>query len=111
MMIFDLIGTIGDPLTGPLAGGAGKATLLLSGFIRLLTIAAGIYMMINFILGGIGYISSAGNPEGIQHAWQRIYRSMIGLAIVILSFAFAGLLGLLLYGNATAILSPEITGP
>lgn len=106
------IGTVGDPFTtGPLVGGAGKATVLISSIIRLITIAAGIYAFVNFLTAGIGYISAAGNPEKVSAAWARIYQSLIGISVVILAFAFAGLLGLLLYGNAGAILNPKISGP
>ena len=111
MPIAALIGTIKDPLTGRLAGGVSSATLLLGAFIRLLTIGAGLYAFLNFVVAGIGFISSGGNPQGIQQAWAKIYQSLIGLSVVILSFVFAGLLGLIFFGSATAILIPKITGP
>ncbi len=109
MLIYGLIGTIGNPL--PKYGSYLQATVLLSNFIRLIVIGAGIYALINFVTAGIGFISSAGNPEGIQRAWSKIYQSMIGLSIVTISFAFAALLGMLLFGSPSAILQPEITGP
>lgn len=111
-LIYQLIGTINDPLSGtPLAGGASEATRLLGAILRLVTIAAGIYALINFVLAGISYISSTGNPEKTSRAWAQIYQSLIGLIIVVLSFVLAALLGLLLFGNATALLDPTITGP
>ncbi len=104
-----LIGTITNPITA--YGDLPYATVFLSNVIRLITIAAGLYAFINFVLGGVSFISSAGNPEKISSAWQKIYQSIIGLIVVVLAFAFAALMGLLLFGDATAILQPSITGP
>lgn len=104
-----LIGTIDNPL--PSYGSYLSATLFLSNIIRLITIGAGIFAFVNFVIAGIGFISSAGNPEAIQRSWAKIYQSLIGISVVVLAFAFAGLLGLLLFGSATAILTPTITGP
>ena len=109
MGIIGLIGTIDNPL--PSYGSVGSSTLLLSNIIRLLTIGAGIYAFLNFVIAGIGFISASGNPEAIQRSWSRIYQSLVGVSIVILAFAFAGLLGQLLFGNPSAILQPTITGP
>ncbi|OGY19048.1 MAG: hypothetical protein A2900_00880 [Candidatus Chisholmbacteria bacterium RIFCSPLOWO2_01_FULL_50_28] len=109
MGIIGLIGNIGNPL--PAYGSYLSATLLLSNIIRIVTIFAGIYAFINIVMAGIGFIGASGNPEAIQRSWQKIYQSLIGLAVVIVSFAIAGLLGLLLYGSADAILRPTITGP
>ncbi len=107
--IIGIFGTIGNPL--PAYQNYTYATVFLSHIIRLITIGAGLFAFINFVFAGIGFISSAGNPESIQRAWAKIYQSFIGICVVILSFVFAGLLGLLLYGNASAILTPTITGP
>jgi hypothetical protein len=111
MTFFGLIGTIRDPITGSLHGGISKSTVLLSAIIRAITLAAGIWALINFVLAGTSYITSGGNPEKIQHAWARIYQSIIGLSIVVLSFAFAGALGQILFGSPTAILQPTLQGP
>lgn len=109
MTVIGLIGSITNPL--PAYGSYLSATVFLSNIIRLITIAAGVFAMVNFVLAGIGYIQSAGNPEGVQRAWQKIYMSVIGVSVIILSFAFAALLGQLLYGDVNAILKPKITGP
>lgn len=109
MIIYGLIGNIGNPL--PAYGSYLSATVLLSNIIRLIVLGAGIYALINFVTAGISYINSAGNPEGVQRAWAKIYQSIIGLVIVVLSFVFAAILGMLLYGNPSAILQPTITGP
>lgn len=112
MTFFGIIGNVGDPITsGSLSGGLINATRLLSAIIRAITVAAGVWALINFVLAGFGYVTSGGNPENIKNAWSKIYQSVIGLSIIMLSFAFAGLLGRLLFGSYSAILTPEIIGP
>lgn len=113
MILLDLIGKINDPfnLGEPLSGGPARATTLLSSVIKLAIIGGGVFAFINFVVAGIGFISSAGNPERVSQSWARIYTSMIGLAVMVISFAFAALLGILLFGNPTAILKPTISGP
>jgi hypothetical protein len=108
-MTLGLIGSIQNPL--PAYGELGTATKLLENIIRLLTIGGGIYALINFVIAGIGFISAGGNPERIAAAWAKIYQSLIGLSVIALSFVFAGLLGILLYGQWNAFLAPTITGP
>lgn len=103
-----LIGTISDPHSGTLAGGAANLTSLLGAIIRLITIVAGIYAFINFLVGGFGFITSGGDPQAVSRSWSRIYQSLIGLAVVVLAFVFAGLMELLLDID---ILDPTITGP
>lgn len=113
MTVLGLIGDIINPLIGnpSFRRGLPDATRLLSAIIRAITLAAGIWVLINFVLAGFGYITSAGNPEQIKNSWARIYRSIIGLSIIVLSFAFAAILGMVLYDDPTAIISPVLTGP
>ena len=105
-----LIGDIANPLDS-YPEGYTQATYFLSLVLRLVTIAAGIYALINFVIAGIGFISAGGNPEAVQRSWAKIYQTLIGISVVVLSYALAGVLGLLLFGSANAILSPTIYGP
>ena len=109
IIVASLVGEITNPLTA--YGDFTEATTFLNYIIRLITIIAGLYAFANFVLAGLQYIQSSGNPEGVSQAWTKIYQSIIGLAIVILAYVLAALLGLILFGNATAILSPTIYGP
>lgn len=109
MGILGLIGPIENPL--PAYEGYEAATRLLSNILRLIMIGGGIFALINFVIAGLGFISSAGNPERIQASWSRIYQSLIGLSVMTLSFAFAALLGILLFNEWSAFLVPTITGP
>ena len=55
---------------------------------------------------------NAGNdPKKIELAWAKIWQSMVGLLIIVASFALAALIGLILFQDASAILKPAIYGP
>ncbi len=105
-------GTVTNPLpayqsTSP----GGGLIILLNNVLRLIFVGAGIFAFIRFILAGLKFISSSGDPKGIEAAWNAIWQSLLGLVIIISSFAIAALIGQLLFGDATTILNPRIYGP
>lgn len=82
-----------------------------SNLIRLIMILGGIWSFINIILAGFAYITNQGNPEAIAKANQQIYMSLVGMVIIVGSFILAAIAGWLLFGDASAILNPQIYGP
>ena len=92
-------------------GGPEGMIVLFNNILKLLVVGAGIWALFNFILAGYEFMGAAGDPKKVELAWAKIWQSMVGLLIIAGSFALAGLLGLLLFGNATAILKPVIYGP
>jgi hypothetical protein len=84
---------------------------LLNNVVRLLIVVGGIYAVLNFILAGFGFIGAGGDPKKIETAWGKIWQSIIGLLIIVASFALAALLSKILFGNAGYILNPKIYGP
>jgi hypothetical protein len=107
---------IPNPLTkispngyGPLESGG--LVDFISNLIKTLIIGAGIFAFINLVLAGFQYISSSGNAEQTTQAWQKIYLSLMGLAIMVAAFALAAVLGQVLFSDPGAILNPKIYGP
>lgn len=84
---------------------------LFNNILRLLIVGAGIYALLNFILAGYSFMSASGDPKKVEFAWAKIWQSMVGLLIIVASFALAALIGKLLFGDARAILQPKIYGP
>lgn len=119
-MIYQVFGEIANPLCQINSGascygnidtaGAGL-TGFISNIIQLIAIAAGIFALFNLVTAGFEYITSRGDPKGIESARQKIYMSVIGLAIISISFTVAAILGQLLFGSWSAIIAPEIIGP
>lgn len=76
--------------------------------IILLIALAGIWALIQFVLGGFGYITAAGDPKKVQEAQSKLMHSIIGLVIIAASFVLAALIGAIFFGSATFILNPTI---
>lgn len=107
-----LIGTVENPLPTAYQGiTSGGLILFLTNILRLVFVVAGIYAFINLILAGFQYMSAGGDSKQISAALGKIWGSLIGLILVVGSFALAALFGYLIFGHADYILSPQIYGP
>jgi len=85
--------------------------VLLNNILRLLIIVAGIYTLLNIILAGYQFIGASGDPKKIEVAWGKIWQSLIGLIIIVGSFALAALLSKIIFGDPKIIFNPKIIGP
>lgn len=83
----------------------------LSNILRLVFVVAGIYAFINLIIAGFEYMTAAGDAKKLTAAWSRIWQSLLGLMIIVGSFALAALFSYLIFGDAGFILNPKIYGP
>lgn len=106
-----IVGTIDPGSTFKPYGGLSGFGLLFSNILRLVFVGAGIFALINFLVAGFQYMSSGGDAKALTAAWNRIWLSLVGLIIIVGSFALASLFGYLIFGNAGFILSPKIYGP
>ncbi len=93
------------------AAGGGNAIgifIFISNMIKLATVAGGIWVLINFITAGWIYISSEGDASAGEKVGNKMTYSTIGLVIIALAYSIAGLLGLIIFGDASFILNPKI---
>lgn len=74
-----------------------------------LLIVAGLYTLLNIVLAGWGYITSAGDSKAVQLANQRITYTIVGIAIIAITPLIAAILGIVIFGHWDAILNPNIT--
>jgi hypothetical protein len=107
----NIIGTKITPPTGGYGGAEGGITLLLTNVLRLAFAAAGVFALINFIIAGYQYMNAGGDAKALNAAWSRIWQSVLGLFIIVISFALASLIGYLMFGSADFILNPKVYGP
>lgn len=89
---------------------SGGVVRLLNSILKTAMVVAGIWVLINLILAGFAYVASGDKPEEITKAGQKIYMSIIGLVIIVGAFTLSAIIGWLVYGDASAILSPKIYG-
>lgn len=106
----DIVGSITNPLTayGDYTTGI---VLFFNNVLRLVFVVAGIYALFNFIVAGYGYMNAGGDAKALVAAWNRIWQSLMGLIIIVMSFVLAAIFGQLFFGDATFILNPQIYGP
>ncbi len=107
-------------LPGPLQGGygdyagaggtGGGLPGLLSNIIKMVIVAAGLYFVINVILAGYKIMTSQGDPEKLGKGQSQIWNSMIGMVVVVASFAIAALVGWILFKDPNALLQIKIYG-
>lgn len=96
---------------GDVAATGGGIILFFSNILRLLFVVAGIYSFLNFIVAGFQYMSAGGDSKALTAAWARIWQSLVGLVVIVGSFALAALFGQLIFGDPRFILNPKIYGP
>lgn len=110
------LGTIGagGPNTGlgPLAGiaygnstGLEKITWLVSAMIGVMTVAAGIWFLFQFVIGGFFWASAGGDKAKLHEAKERITNALVGLLIVVAGWSILAITGMFL-GYDILITSP-----
>jgi len=109
--VSDIIGPIESPMKNTYGNVTTGLVPLLTNVLRLVFVVAGIFAFINLILAGFQYMSAGGDAKQLTAAWARIWQSLLGLAIVVGSFAIAALIGGIFFGDPTIILQPRIYGP
>lgn len=113
--VTSIVGTFNNPALPDayksLTGANGGLILFITNVLRLVFVAAGIFAFANFIIAGFQYMQAGGDSKALSAAWDRIWQSLLGLILIIGSFALAALFGQLFFGRADFILSPQIYGP
>ena len=106
------MGQVTNPLPAAYQGvTSGGLILFLTNILRLVFVAAGIFAFINLVIAGFQYMGAGGDAKQLEQAWGKIWQSLLGLIIVVGSFALAALIGFIVFGDASYILSPKIFGP
>lgn len=85
---------------GKFALDIGTATNLfnkvISNIIAVLTISAGLWFILQFILGAWGWLTAGGDKSALENAQKKITNSLIGLVIVVAAIFLVDLIGKLL---------------
>ena len=108
----DPIGKVNPIVNVPGITTSGQLTgiiLLLNAVLRLIFIIAGLFAFFNILMAGISFISAGGDPKKVQHAWEKIWKSFLGLVIIVTSFILAAVIGIILFKDPSALLNPRLT--
>lgn len=108
-----IFGTIQAPpgVANYSSGETNGLIVFLSNIIRLVAVVAGIFTMFNFVLAGFQYVSAQGDSSTHGKVKERLTMSVIGLIIIVGAYTIAGVVGLVIFGDAGFILSPTLYGP
>jgi|GEM_PF-1903502 len=108
----EIINKIESP--GHVDPAAGLLAQVISAAVGLITIVAGIWFMLQFLLGGFSWITSSGDKNKVQEAQHKITNSIIGLTIVVAAYAVANLISKILgipylldIGSSIPLLKPR----
>lgn len=80
------------------AGEGGKGTLeaiaeIFTRVIGVMTIAAGLWFLLQFFIAAFSWLSSGGDPQKISEAQSRITNALVGLILVVAAVAIMTLVG------------------
>jgi hypothetical protein len=70
-----------------------KISTIVSAVVGLLTVAAGIWFIFQFLIGGYTWLSSMGDKHRLEEARNRIVNALIGLVIIIGAYGLISLVG------------------
>lgn len=107
----DIVGTINKSKFPATVQGLSGVGPLLTRILQVVFVVAGIYAFFNLIIAGFQFMTAGGDAKAIEKAWARIWQSLMGLIIIVGSFALAALIGQIVFGKADFILNPVIYGP
>lgn len=72
-------------------GGVSNVESFIKSIITVLSAIAGLVATLFLVVGGIGYMTSSGNPDNLDRAKRTIMHSLYGLAIVIGAFVISNI--------------------
>lgn len=108
------LGPFGNASYGAGAGGGTTAlvnvTNIISSIIGIMTVAAGIWFVIQFLIAGFFWMTSAGDKTKLHEARDRITNAFVGLLIVVGGWSILALAGQffgydIVLGNPGAIIT------
>ena len=112
--VMDAIGTIEPPpatvIHTPVAG---ENALLnyLSTFLKVGAVVAGVWVLINVILGAYTYLTGSGDAQTHQKARQWIINSVVGIVLIVLAYTIMAIIGTLFFGDPDIFINPTIEVP
>ncbi len=106
-----VVGRVQVPAPFNAYGGIENVGLFISNILRILFVIGGILALFSFVIAGFEYITAAGDAKKLASAWDRIWQSLLGLIILVGSFAIISFFGYLIFGDAGFIFNPQVFGP
>jgi len=90
LILFVLFLSVASPALAD-SGDVTKIQTFIQSVIQVLVTLAGLIAAGFFVWGGVGYITSSGNPESLDRSKKTILYSAVGLAIVLGAFVLSNI--------------------
>ncbi len=74
-------------------GAAANLELFISNIIGVLTVFAGIFFIVYFVMAALAWVTSGGDAGKLQNARDRMMHGILGLVIVVAAYGIVGLIG------------------
>jgi len=103
-----IVGSISNPLPNYNSTKGEGLFLFLGNVLKLCGTIGGIYMIIQLIIAGFGYISASGDTKKTEASWAQIWQSIVGMVIIASAFVIASVVERFV---GIKILAPTIYGP
>lgn len=68
-------------------------TDVLSKIIGIMTMAGGLWFMIQFVVGAFKWLTSGGDKNNVESAKEHLTHAVIGLAVLVAAYVIVGLIG------------------
>jgi hypothetical protein len=82
--------------------------IFISNMIKFSSVIAGIWVMFNFIFAGFTYVTSNGDSGAYSKIGEKLSLSVTGLVLIVAAYTIAGIISLIIFGDATYIINPQI---
>ncbi len=82
------IGTGGDGKPNPIA----NLVNFLSNLIGILTILAGLFFIVYFVMGAFGWVTAAGDSGKVEKARNKMVQGFLGLVVIVISYSLIGVI-------------------
>lgn len=92
-----------------LTGGSIGILLFISNALKFFAVICGLLVFFNILYAGYGYIVGAGKTDVHAKVRERLTWSLLGLILLITAYLIAAVIGLLIFGDPTFLLNPDLT--
>ena len=82
--------------------------IFISNLIKFASVVAGIWVLFNFITAGFTYVTASGDKGAYDKIGSKLTLSVTGLVLIVGAYTIAGILGLIIFGDPTYIINPDI---
>jgi len=83
--------------------------LFISNALKFFAVICGLLVFFNILYAGYGYIVGAGKTDVHAKVRERLTWSLLGLILLITAYLIAAVIGLLIFGDPTFLLNPDLT--